>query len=306
MIVYERFTTVALIFAFSIAAFAQQDDSPGELILYHSHTQVGTVARREFKDEKGRVYKTIYYTLVDFSSRGPFREDQLREQSIDLIFYDESNCRVRSERDDPYTKTKRITMVECQEGTATPKLTTYLDTRGIRERETRHSRTGVTLYFDSEGKKVVAIRGVIPDDADLVNGWGQKTGGLSVGIAINQQRGRQKDMRIYETTKNIDRDIDPRLMISPLEYELKDISGRTVKPKERRYQPETVPDIDGCPGRFGQGAPAKGLAHNSLSIALQDNFHPLPAGKYSFTLKLCVSGSATTLVSNTISFEIID
>ena len=44
----------------SISVRAQDRESKGELHIYPRATQIGIVANREFKDQKGRVVKVIY------------------------------------------------------------------------------------------------------------------------------------------------------------------------------------------------------------------------------------------------------
>jgi len=58
---------VTLIVVLLFASSARAQKTKGELRLYERATQIGTVANREFKDDKGRVVKVIYYTQSDKS-----------------------------------------------------------------------------------------------------------------------------------------------------------------------------------------------------------------------------------------------
>src|SRR6185369_12860396 len=79
----------------SISAHAQEREPKGELRIYPRATQIGTVANREFKDDKGRIVKVIYYDYAG-GSPGKFREELLREQSSSTYEYDEYDCAIKS------------------------------------------------------------------------------------------------------------------------------------------------------------------------------------------------------------------
>src|SRR5215203_5300163 len=81
--------TLGILFLLPVSACAQELESKGELRIYERATQIGTVASRQFKDDKGRIVKVIYYTHAD-DSMYRFREELLREQSIHTFEYDET------------------------------------------------------------------------------------------------------------------------------------------------------------------------------------------------------------------------
>jgi len=95
--------TLIILLLLSIVVRAQVSDPKSELRLYSRATQIGTTASREFKDDKGRIVKVIYYTGGG-SFGGPYREELLREQSIRSYTYDDHNCRIRGERYEPGMK----------------------------------------------------------------------------------------------------------------------------------------------------------------------------------------------------------
>jgi hypothetical protein len=62
---------VTLIIVLLVASSARAQEPKGALRHYDRATQIGTVAEREFSDDKGRIVKVIYYTQSD-KSIGPF------------------------------------------------------------------------------------------------------------------------------------------------------------------------------------------------------------------------------------------
>jgi hypothetical protein len=290
----------------SVTARSQVAEPKGELRLYSRATQIGTVASREFKDAKGRIVKVIYYTGGG-SLEGPYREELLREQSIRSYTYDDHNCRIWSESYEPGMKLSRTEEVRCFGGTATPGLTTVRDARGIKQAETRHRTTGstqTTLYFDKDGDKVVAINGELPTDTDLAHGWGQMLNGLACGIAANREKGRQEDLQVQVTIKNVNHDSNGVLMISPVLVELKDVTGRVIERKSAYTRQQTKIESDECPTYMNQGAPLAGRAQPQPGYELGEQYNRLAPGKYSITITYCVTGLREKLVSNSIPIEV--
>src|SRR5262245_39129790 len=290
----------------SVTVCAQVTEPKGELTLYTRATQIGTVANRQFKDDKGRIVKVIYYTGGG-SFEGPYREELLREQSIILYTYDDHNCRVKCESYEPGMKLSRTEEVRCFEGTGTPSLTTVRDVRYIKQSETRHTISGgtqTTLYFDSDGDKVVAINGELPTDADLAHGWGQMLNGLACGIAANREKGRQADLQVHVTIKNVNHNAKGVLMISPILVELKDHTGRVIERKAPFARQQAKIESGECPTYMGQGAPSAGRAQPQTGYELGEQYDWLAPGRYSITITYCVSGQREKLVSNTIPLEV--
>ena len=298
--------TLIIVLLLSVAVRAQVAEPKGELRLYGRATQIGTVASREFKDDKGRVVKVIYYTGGG-SFEGPYREDLLREQSIHTYTYDDHDCRIKSESYEPGMKLKRTEEVCCLDGTATPRLTTVRDAHGVKQAETRHKANGgppTELFFDSDGDKVVAINGGVPTDVDLAHGWGTEVAGFACGIAANRERGTQDDLRVWVTIKNISHDANGVVMISPVLVELKDITGRVVERKAPYRKQENETQSEGCPTYLAQGAPFAGRSQLQPGFALGEQYDRLAPGKYSITVTYCVSAVPGPLVSNTILLEV--
>jgi len=290
----------------SIFATAQENDAKGELHLYNRPTQIGTAANREFTDDKGRIYKIIYYTSLT-GLEAAVREDQLRVQSISKFTYDDNNCQIKQETFSAEMKLLRVNDVKCFEGTSTPSLTISSDARGVKQMETRHSTSGSTktsFYFADDGKKITGINGQLPTDIDLTNGWGEEFSGFACSIAANRERGRQQDLQIHVTIKNLHQEKSYNVMISPIDVELKDSSGRFVAHRDSYERTEPAKLRDGCPIYLDQGAPQIGHAQLQAGLELGTNYDQLAPGKYSLRISYCLSGVSGYLVSNTIFLQV--
>lgn len=308
----ETSVSLILLLLLSGAVRAQVAELKGELRLYEWATQIGTVAIRELKDDKGRVVKAIYYTGGGDSEgrpygNGPYREDLLREQSIQTNTYDDHDCRVKTKIYEPGMTLSRTAEVRCFTGTATPELTINRDMRGIRQSEVRHNAHGGTqtqLYFDDDGRKVVAINGETPTDVDIVHGWGEPLTGFACSIAANREKGRQEQVNVSVTIKNINHDADGVAMMAPVLMELKDSAGQVIQRKTRYAEPANEGQANGCPTCMNQGAPFAGRAQPQIGFALGEEYDPLAPGRYSMTVTYCVSGVPGRLTSNTILLEV--
>jgi hypothetical protein len=284
---------------------AQVSEQQGELRLYDRATQIGTTANREFTDDKGRVIKHIYYTGGSSGINGPYHEELLREQSIHVYAYDEYGCRIRSENYAPGMKLSSTAEVRCLDGTATPQLTTVRDARGVKQFENRHTASGGTrtrLYLDHDGEKLIGIIGDTPTDVDLSHGWGAEVGGFAIGVAANRERGRQGDLQVSVTIKNVGDLSDGALMVSLVRVELKDSAGRLIEPKAAYKNRGEVTNSEECSG--GWGVPFPGRSQWLPSYDLGEQYEPLSPGKYSFTVTHCLSGNRGLLISNTIYLEV--
>jgi hypothetical protein len=204
-------------------------------------------------------------------------------------------------------KLSRTAEVRCFDGTATPSLTTVYNARGIKQAEARHTASGSTqtdLYFDIGGEKVVAISGQLPMDTDLASGWGTVFSGFACGIAANREKGRQEELEVYVSIKNISHDGDGLVMIAPVLVELKDSSGRVIERNAAYRQGDSNKQFDACPTYMNQNAPSVGRSQQRPGYALGEHYDPLAPGKYTLTINYCVSGVPGRLVSNTIPLEV--
>ena len=297
--------SVILAFLLLLSISAQDLENKGELRIYHTATQIGTVASREFKDDKGRVIKVIYYTDAG-NSMSNFREESLREQSSRTFNYDEYGCRIKSKSYDQNGKLTHDEELRCAEGTATRSLAIIRNGQGIKQGEARYKATGSTqtvLQFDSNGEKVIGITGELPTDTDLIHGWGNLLHGFALGIAAEREKGRQQDMVVHVSLKNVDNEAG-QIMVSPILVELKNSNGQVVEQKAAHRLNPYQTQFNHCPSYLQMGAPQKGRAQPQYNYSLGEQYERLPPGKYSITVTYCVSGVSERLVSNTIEIEV--
>jgi hypothetical protein len=304
----KPFVLAVVLLSSSAGARAQDGagGAQGELRLYERATQIGTVASRVFRDAKGRVVKTIYYTGGGIE--GPYSVESLREQSIRVTTYDDYDCPVKNETYAPGMKVTYTIETRCRKGTATPHITTARDARGVKQSETRHRSddgTQTSLYFDDEGEHVVSIWGRTPADVDLVHGWGKEVAGFACGIAASRVRGRQSELSVWVTIKNIGHHNEVGLdMISPVAFELRDAAGQLVAPKANSDTDFDESASTACPSNEGRGVPSAGASQLLRSYALGERYDRLPPGTYSVTVKHCLSSKRQLVVSNTINLEV--
>ena len=297
--------TLSLLLLLSISAYAQEPESKGELRIYHRATQTGVVANRQFKDDKGRVIKTVYYTQPG-DLMGNFREELLREQSSTTSDYDAYDCPIKGQSYDQNRKLIRIEELRCVEGTATRRLAIIRDGQGVKQGEARYTSTGsrqTVLHFDSNGEKVIAINGELPSDTDLVHGWGNVLHGFALGIAANREKGRQQDLTVHVSVKNVSNDAG-QVSTSPVLIELRNSNGQVVEQKAAYKLNPHQTQFNHCPSYMQIGAPGRGKAQPHYTFSLGREFERLPPGKYSITVTYCVTGVPERLVSNTIEIEV--
>jgi hypothetical protein len=283
-------------------AYAQEDVQTSQLTIYDRPTQAGTVADRVFKDSKGRVVRNVLYTG---GGPAPYHEELLRVYSISIAKYGPNDCVVRAANYWPGMILKSMMEGTCWPGTATPKLSVFRDAHGVRTQETRRKSEGgksTVLLFDATGEKVVAIKSLTPEDVDLVHGWGNEVGGFVCGIAANRERGRQEDMELFVTLKNIRFRRDRVSTISPLAVELKDSTGQLIAPKAQLAAREAKITPTACPP-FSE-VPVIGESQLLISYRLGERYDRLAPGKYEMTVRLCSPVISGLLISNTLPLEI--
>ena len=302
----KAFVIAAASLMASADAAAQVDERRGELRIYDRATQINTVASRTFKDDKGRVVKTIYYTGGG-GIEGPYREELLREQSIDVMAYDDEGCVVKRERYAPGMRLLHFTETVCREGTPTPRLSTMRGADGVRQSLTRHEEDGSTktsLFFGDDGERIVAIDGDTPSDVDLAGGWGEKARGFRVGIGANRDRGPQNALLVWVTIKNGSNRDEGVPMVAVLSLELKNAGGALIPLKSEWAYGQTDSTPGECRGNTAQGAPGVGESDLLRSYNLGEYFDRLAPGRYSLTVTHCLSKTKEQIVSNTIHVEI--
>lgn len=290
---------------------AQADDvGSGELSTYPRMTENGTVARREFKGSDGRIVKTIYYHRSrDLQDLGDtLSESDLVVSEIRLHGYNELGREVRMELYSPDMRLQRV-----QEITYTPDgridRRVWLSERCIRTDEIRYLEDMTTshLYFDDAGKALVGIRGSIPSDMDLRDGWGEASGFLSCGVAPTKRRASVREMQMNVTVRNLGQSSVglPMPIYSDIRAEVRSSDGVLIPPgrvRTRKPKGGPAPDDDQATAMTSL-APGKAVHYLHL---LKDSHPDLKPGRYLVTYNHPVPGRGKQLVSNTTEIEIIE
>ncbi len=299
----------------------------GRLEIYDFMTQNGTIARRTFLDGAGRVSKEIYYTM--FSARRSASGTPPEEMAIgsQVLYHYENGRLVSTEAFDGAMKPQGSQHYEYgPDGEVIREWSLRAD--GTKEFETRRAaqptpsrfpsirgRALTELYFDATGTRLLNLRGELPADIDLPQGWGSSAANLACGIVLSRERGRPEQIQVHVSLKNTDA---PRLpavgggsggfggtvpapLVPPLnndamgaaEFILRDARGsqvaeRTLLPdKEAHYV--YLRNADLRPGTAGVISPEYELASRFPSLA---------PGRYTLRLRLTVPGRAASVLSN--------
>jgi len=293
-------------------------------------TQIGTIANRTFRDDEGRITKEIFYTLKpDFVCLGggeeirppdprlpkarlcktaepPYSEAMLAEHSIRFYTYDDRGRKIKEEQYSPgmYLTHKWETEYDDNKGRREIKYTP----EGIKTYEIRFvERSSVShLDYDDSGKNLVAIRGLIPQDIDLPFGWGEPVDGLSCGIAHSKIKSSIDNSpvdAIYVNVKNIGSNNIILEETEADEIELRDRFGALVREtaeymsyKQNRLQKHRQGDR-----KMVKPGESELIYH---PYELQVRYGYLPQGQYSVRVIQPVGDTGTTIVSNTIHFEV--
>jgi len=292
-------------------------EQDGELTIYGVITQIGTVAKRTFRDNAGRITKTIYYTLDyrnlpnPFSLREPVTEEMLAVQSINIHYYDQQGRQDRVEHYTPAFALSRIMQTK-YDPNGGKIATVWLRPNESREYEIRYrnNRSISHLYFDDTGRKLIAVRGPVPKNMDLAYGWGRPVDGLSCGIAPRKRSALAKDINISVTVRNLTE--LPAKIITTLPYqtiqmELRNTKGALV-PQNTDYIEKRNKELlrmnNGLRESL-QTIPPHQAGHYSSGYKLNQWYGEVQSGKYYLTVKRRASGKDFSLVSNTVTINIL-
>jgi hypothetical protein len=292
-------------------AAAATDTAGGVLELYTSPNPLGLAGRREFRDDKGRVAKTIFYMSNRVSP--PYPEDSLAVHSIVIITYSEDGRRSREEHRNADMTLARIQDIETtDESTSThswrrPDETLSYQIVSWRGPEGKLQQAH--LYFDVTGKRLVAAGGVLPAGVDLAEGWGETVNGLACGIGAERRCAPLDEMTVSISFRNSGKDAAKVVTALPyheLRMELHDAKGDLVPQdvegmaKRDRQQVESNRGT----GEARQTVEPGGVGNFSGPVDLKDWYKDLAPGPYRLTIRHRAAGDDFPLVSNTLTIEI--
>lgn len=273
-----------------------QPTEGGELERIEAST--GATVRRVFKDSAGRTVRVISYgpALPPPVSKKAGEPESLHEFSTQVLQYDDAGRLVMDARyDSQRTLTSYSEHSYWPEGSN--RLSSYFTSAGIRRGETRYPREGkpTTLEFDNAtGKRLLYFTGPIPDDVDLLDGWGPPTGCLCLGITVARWG------FISCTIKNV----------SGAESALaQDTIGNLVRPELRNATGAVVPYKKDALANLSK---LRRPGHKSLApkhavyeyYLVGDWYGKLAPGRYSLVLRRRGTGRDFDLTSNTLWMRI--
>ncbi|MCF6286313.1 MAG: hypothetical protein L3K26_14150, partial [Candidatus Hydrogenedentes bacterium] len=296
------------------------NEDSGKLSIYSSETSVGTVAKRVFLDEKGRDWKVIHYRRRWPWANGKYPPrprknlESLGEKDLEAVFvrirlYDEMG-RVRRVENRSPEMVLLGTWDTLYSGDA--KTSVHRTSVGIRTYEVRRipGREVSHLYFDDSGERLVALKGLLPDDVDLADGWGEDTGGLACGIGVNRTQGTLGDISVSVTINNRtghDADIVSCRAYHVLQVELRNAGNSIVQ-----QDVEKLSERDAYLTRINSYAKENMQTLRPNCAATYENFElgdwysDLPADTYYLTVKRRAAEKGFVLTSNTLKLAIQD
>jgi hypothetical protein len=214
--ILERITLIAILVCIHGTKAESQNDllvPIDRLYLYSMGTQVGTVAKAEKLDKKGRLAHLVYFngsiehpkeTLeVPTDQHGEWL-GKLRPVVVEYYSYDHLDRLVETRRHAHAPNLPQVPFLvkRVYEGDLKKEsIITYLNLDGTKSHEIRRPdggkdwRKNCTLYFDSDGGKVVYFRGPLPDDVTWEWGWGEAVDGYRCAVSACVGRAEMKEIQ---------------------------------------------------------------------------------------------------------------
>ncbi len=317
----------------SLAQSTTQAAQDGSLILYDMETEIGTVGRREYHDEAGRLVKLILYAHawpstysadgtatapMRLSARGTIDPNSIAVCSIEAYDYDDRGRSVRTSRYGRGGALSGFTVYR-YDHQGSMRVGIDFTPDGRKSSETRYSRPprsavngGVTgphpkrgpelsyLLFDDTGERLIAVRGALPDDLPWTWGWGQERNGLCCAIAPSSASGTLDEIRIAASVRNVTSDARAvALGQGCLRPVLHNGAGEIVPIGSRGRQYLLTPHI-------ARLAIEPGKVSHSDCDSLGWWYPDLAPGRYSLEVEYLGDSTEWLLVSNTLTITIVD
>jgi hypothetical protein len=252
------------------------------------------------------VIKEIYYTLKDSAVLPPYTEEMMNVQSICLYTYNEQGNKIRTEYYNAQMKLDRVCESKYYNGKE--RRDVYSTPEGVRQHEQRYvdNRSVCTLYYDEKGKNLVAISGSIPQDIDLIFGWGESVNDLACGIGIGQAESRFDRIPGYNISisiRNLGSDPVSVTGLPDAAIELRDSSGLMVREKAE-YRKKKLDPMQQHRMSTGWFIPSYRSICMVGAYELNTRYGNLSPGRYSIRIKQPINGRGKPLLSNTVYFDV--
>lgn len=272
--------------------FAQPTKLEEQLIVYKYPSQINTVARREYKDQQGKIVKTIYYAG---GWEQPIQEDKLSIQSIEINHHNNAGLLVRSDRFDEKMKLQNFRKIQyLADGEI---RNTYYSGKGIRTHETRrgNDKKSTELHFDSTGKKLVYLRGDIPSDVKIPFAWSETESKFACSAHLVRSKSTIDDLEVEAIAVHLLRLTEGEpysAQMPPAEMEIRDAKGNLISSSQSNSL------VDQTRISRSISLPDKGKVNFIYpAYDLREYFPNLPPGRYTVRVKLPIKGLAKPLIS---------
>jgi hypothetical protein len=301
------------------ASVLGQDDYPldpwagmGELTIYWSETQNGTIAKRDLRNGRGLGSKTIYYVLVmDSPARAhwPLRREEITEDMLvphvlEEKEYDDAG-RLRWHRREGEGSTWKELSVYDGAGKKSHTFVTWRNSSGDSYYETDYLTDGRnrTIQADALGR-AVGFEGDLPDDFAQAYEWGEPSAGFAFSLSASPVRDQEACLRFVLTIRNVsEKEREAPLEIWP-DIEVKDSRSRIVQQTSREQeQARRAARLRGGCGESSRGLRPR-EAYPVRDVHLSDLYEGLTSGPYSAVVRHCVGPNTPLASSNTVDFTV--
>lgn len=278
-------------------------EATGNLRVYESETQDGTIAVLDFRDDYGRIFLSAYYSLMllmlDAPARNawPHRKADIREQDLFLrtIEFRDADQQGRLVASEAFAKDGvRIRRHTWEYDDATGRKKAYsamwANSKGDRYGETSFSEgTQTTRTFD-EHHNLLTITGDIPLDEWPPGGWGPEDGGIAVHLAVTPVSGPAAATRMALTWFDMARrQASTYHGVFPF-LELRGPTGGTIRPLPQ-YEARLREHVSRRGGKEPCDRPTPNAENGASEIDLTETYGDLPPGNYSLVGGACLDGS---------------
>lgn len=202
---------------------------------YARPTEVGTVARREFKDAAGHVVKEIFYTGSAAADRRPgCMEETLVVQSIRTYEHDIDGRPVIERVFGPDERLEHQSRLEYGIDVGPVRRIT-IDPAGLLLSETRwDAGVQVTVLHYDWDRRVALVAGRLPADVQYSIEWGPGFEGWACGVGMTRREGSAEELAPAVHLRNLTAKDGMARFARRFDTELLDARGRLIKERATR------------------------------------------------------------------------
>lgn len=229
------FLTAGLLLAAAWPAASPELPAP-VLHCYSRPTQVGTVARREFKNAAGHVVKEIFYTgPTDAQGRPTCEDETLDVQSIRTYEHDIDGRPIIERVFGPDERMERQSRLEYGADDVRPVRRVTVDPAGMLRSETRwEAGEQVTVLHFDDDRRVALVTGRLPADVQYSIEWGPAFDGWACGVGMTRRQGLAEELAPAVHLQNLTAKDGMARFARRFDTALLDARGRLVKERALR------------------------------------------------------------------------